>query len=154
MLKKKLNPVVTHVDLTSDALISPVSTHTLANCKNFPPLSYALAGGQDSHASLAHGSSEKDQNLKREEKIPHIITEINITSQNILRFRHEDKNVFNSFLRKPQRCVISCFCHDTDGICALLMYYAASSGSSVLTFQGNTSVPSSRVKELLGLLDP
>jgi hypothetical protein len=43
--------------------------------------------------------------------------------------------------------VISGFRRDVDQICALLGYYAASSGNSVPTFRDNLSVPSSRVKK-------
>jgi hypothetical protein len=43
--------------------------------------------------------------------------------------------------------VISGFRRDVDDICALLGYYAASSGSSVPTFRDNISVPPSRVKK-------
>jgi hypothetical protein len=39
-------------------------------------------------------------------------------------------------------------------IYAVLGYYAALSGSSVPMFQGNISLPSSRVKESKKLLDP
>jgi hypothetical protein len=39
-------------------------------------------------------------------------------------------------------CVISGFRRDVDKICALLGYYAASSGSSLTTFRDNVSVPS------------
>jgi hypothetical protein len=45
---------------------------------------------------------------------------------------------------KPSR-VISGFRRDVDEIYALLGYYAALSGSSVPTFRGNQSVPSSGV---------
>ena len=51
--------------------------------------------------------------------------------------------------------VISGFRRDVAEICALLGYYAALSGSSVLSFQENLSVPSSRIKKFfLGLPDP
>jgi hypothetical protein len=43
--------------------------------------------------------------------------------------------------------VILGFCHDVDGMCALLVYYTALSGSYVPTFRNNLSVPSSRVKK-------
>jgi hypothetical protein len=43
--------------------------------------------------------------------------------------------------------VISGFRHDVDEICALLGYYATSSGDSLPTFQDNASVPSSTVKK-------
>jgi hypothetical protein len=42
--------------------------------------------------------------------------------------------------------VISDFRRDVDKICALHGYYAASNGNPLLTFRGNVSVPSSRVK--------
>jgi hypothetical protein len=42
---------------------------------------------------------------------------------------------------------MSGFCRDVDQIWALLGYYAALSGSSVLTFRDNLSVPSSRVNK-------
>ena len=41
--------------------------------------------------------------------------------------------------------VISGFCHEVDEICATLGYYAACSGSSLLTFLGNLLFPSSGV---------
>ena len=44
-------------------------------------------------------------------------------------------------------CVISGFHRDVVEIFALLGYYAALNGSSVLTFRDNLSVPSSRVKK-------
>jgi hypothetical protein len=44
-------------------------------------------------------------------------------------------------------CVISGFHRDVDDICSLLGYYTAQSGNSVLTFQDNLSIPSSRVKK-------
>jgi hypothetical protein len=42
--------------------------------------------------------------------------------------------------------VISDFHRDVDEICALLGYYAMSSGNTLPTFQDNVSVPFSRVK--------
>ena len=39
------------------------------------------------------------------------------------------------------------FSRDVDDICALLGYYAVSSGNHLLTFRDNVSVPSSRVKK-------
>jgi hypothetical protein len=47
--------------------------------------------------------------------------------------------------------VISYFRSDVDEICALLGYYAASSGNFLPTFQNNLSVPSARVKISLPL---
>jgi hypothetical protein len=44
-------------------------------------------------------------------------------------------------------CVISDFRRDVDEICALLGYYATLGGTSVRTFRGNLSVPSSMVKK-------
>jgi hypothetical protein len=43
--------------------------------------------------------------------------------------------------------VISGFCRDVDEICALLGYYAASSGNPFPTFRDNLSVQSSRIKK-------
>jgi len=43
-------------------------------------------------------------------------------------------------------CVISCFRREVGENCALLGYYAASSGDSLPTFRDNLSVPPSRVK--------
>jgi hypothetical protein len=43
--------------------------------------------------------------------------------------------------------VISVFCSDVDEICALLGYYAASSGNPLPTFRDDISVPSARVKK-------
>jgi len=47
-------------------------------------------------------------------------------------------------------CVISGFCREVDENCALLGYYAASSGNSLRTFRGNLSVPSSRANGPIG----
>ena len=47
-------------------------------------------------------------------------------------------------------CVISDFRRQVDANCALLGFYAASSGNSLPTFRDNLSVPSSKVKESLG----
>jgi len=43
-------------------------------------------------------------------------------------------------------CVIPGFRHEVDENCALLCYYAASSGNCLPTFRDNISVPSSRFK--------
>jgi hypothetical protein len=45
-----------------------------------------------------------------------------------------------------EMCVIACFHHKVDQNCALLGYYAASSGDFLLMFHDNLSVTSSRVK--------
>jgi len=53
------------------------------------------------------------------------------------------------FQDKNQSCIYSViqgFCRKVDENCVLLGYYAASSGNSLLTFQDNLSVLSSRVK--------
>jgi hypothetical protein len=45
-------------------------------------------------------------------------------------------------------CVVSSFSREVDGIRALLGYYAAYFGNSLLTFRDNLSVPSSKAKKL------
>jgi hypothetical protein len=54
--------------------------------------------------------------------------------------------------RDDQWSLISCFRHDVDGICALLVYYTASCGNCLPTFWDNVSVPSSRVKSPLTIM--
>ena len=49
-------------------------------------------------------------------------------------------------MKQHSRCVISGFLHDINEICALQVYYAALSSSSVPTLRNNLSVASSRVK--------
>ena len=50
-------------------------------------------------------------------------------------------------------CAVSGFRRDVDEICALLAYYATLSGSYVLTFRNNLSIPSSRIKKSKPLED-
>ena len=49
-------------------------------------------------------------------------------------------------------CVFAGFRHEVAENCALLGYYAASSGNFLPTFQDNLSVPSSKVKNPFGFL--
>jgi hypothetical protein len=55
------------------------------------------------------------------------------------------RNYLQEFYGRHE-CKISGFLCDVDEICALLGYYAASSGNPLPTFRNNVSVPSSRVK--------
>jgi hypothetical protein len=55
----------------------------------------------------------------------------------------------NRWTDRHDKGVISGFHRDVDEICALLGYYAVLSGSSVLTFWDNLSVPSSCVEDFL-----
>jgi len=50
--------------------------------------------------------------------------------------------------------MISVFRREVDEKCALLRYYAASSGNSLLTVRGNLSVPFSGFKNAKGFLNP
>jgi hypothetical protein len=50
-------------------------------------------------------------------------------------------------ITKPSKHVISGFRRDVDEICALLGYYAASSGNPLPTFRDNVSAPSLRAKK-------
>jgi len=52
-------------------------------------------------------------------------------------------------MKKKRSYVISGLLCDVNGICALLAYHATWNGSSVPTFRGNLSVPSSRIKQFL-----
>jgi len=49
---------------------------------------------------------------------------------------------------KELNVVISGFCHEVDKICALLGYYTAYSGNSLLMCWDEISIQSSRVKHL------
>jgi len=57
-----------------------------------------------------------------------------------------------------KQCIVSGFRHEADEICALLGHYTVYSGNSLLTFQDNILVPTTRVNQShlqgLGLLDP
>ena len=56
------------------------------------------------------------------------------------------RQCISSTAHRSVRCVISGFSREVDKKCALLGYYAASSGNLSPTFRDNLSVPSSRVK--------
>ena len=57
-----------------------------------------------------------------------------------------NNNYLKSAFQTKQPHVISDFRREVEDNCALLDYYAATSGNSLLTFRDNISVPSSRIK--------
>jgi hypothetical protein len=58
----------------------------------------------------------------------------------------DQKNLADEMVKTSVICVISGFRREVDENCALLGYYAASSGNFLLKFRDNVSVPSSEVK--------